>query len=98
MTAPFDITEHEEHERDIPADVRIAVLERDNCQCQCCGTTGDNVLQLHHWLLLRSQGGPHTEYNLVTLCFRCHNAAHDFRIRIRLIRTADGRLRAFVQR
>lgn len=64
-----------EHPKNIPESVRLAVLERDSYQCQLCGTSGENRLQLHH-IIFRSQGGKHDEENLVVLCFRCHEDVH----------------------
>lgn len=49
--------------------LRDQVVSRDRFTCQSCGrrTRG----QVHH-ILPRSQGGPDTPANLVTLCGRCH--------------------------
>lgn len=59
---------------DVPEAVRNNCYERDNYRCRMCGAT--NVpFHLHH-ILYRSQGGPHTRENLITLCFRCHDTAH----------------------
>jgi len=87
-----------EHPRNIPAAVRRAVLDRDNRQCQVCGTAGDNRLQLHHWWHFRSAGGGHDPENLVTVCFRCHEAIHAHHIDIRLFEIAPGEWSAFVRR
>lgn len=65
-----------EDPKTLPERVRRAVLDRDNYQCQSCGTSGENRLQLHH-LEHRSQGGRHVEDNLVTLCAKCHRLIHD---------------------
>lgn len=53
--------------------LRLAVLKRDDFQCQCCGNTRN--LELHH-IVFRSQGGKDQLDNLVTLCNRCHARAH----------------------
>ncbi len=50
------------------------VLQRDGWRCQWCGRR--NQLQVHH-LIPRSQQGDDVEANLITLCSRCHYAAHD---------------------
>lgn len=42
--------------------------------CAVCGSTKN--LYNHHWVP-RSQGGPDSETNLITLCGRCHAAIHD---------------------
>jgi len=49
--------------------VRQAVLNRDGRRCIFCRST--RRLELHH-VTKRSQGGPHVEDNLVTLCHDCH--------------------------
>jgi 5-methylcytosine-specific restriction endonuclease McrA len=49
------------------------VLERDGWRCQNCGAA-DN-LQVHH-IERRSQLGPDTGDNLITLCADCHRALH----------------------
>jgi len=48
--------------------------ERDKHQCQICGDRpGDPYCQLHvHHRVPRSQGGPNTVENLITLCDLCH--------------------------
>lgn len=69
--------------------VRNAVLERDRNQCQRCGTSGENRLQLHH-VTYRSHQGTHLEDNLVTLCATCHRAHHDGWFDVVLLPTARG--------
>jgi 5-methylcytosine-specific restriction endonuclease McrA len=86
-----------EDPKNIPERVRQAVLDRDNCQCQACGTSGENRLQLHH-VEYRSQGGGHYEFNLVTLCFRCHNDVHEDRLYVELMEVWEGEWFAFCQR
>jgi 5-methylcytosine-specific restriction endonuclease McrA len=89
------LTEHlaKENPKQIPEVVRLAVLHRDSYQCQLCGTSGENRLQLHH-VILRSQGGKHTADNLVTLCFKCHNDVHEDRQDVLLIEV-EGVICAF---
>lgn len=58
----------------IPAKVRAAVLLRDDYSCRKCGRYVGASGELHH-LLKRSQGGQHTEDNLVTLCHEHHGWA-----------------------
>ena len=53
--------------------VHLAVLERDDWQCQRCGSAGP--LHVHH-IRRRSQGGPDAAENLLTLCWRCHDEIH----------------------
>lgn len=87
---------HQEFEQrlQIPERVRREVLDRDNEQCQLCGTSGANRLQLHH-VIYRSHGGRHDEENLVTLCWRCHADVHEGRQGVALIELAPGVLAAF---
>lgn len=82
---------------DIPDRVRLAVLDRDNHQCQNCGTGGDNRLQLHH-VIYRSQGGSNEQENLVTLCFRCHEGVHQGVYVFDLVEGSDGELQVFPRR
>ena len=49
------------------------VLERDGWRCQQCGRLAE--LQVHH-IKLRSHLGNDAEYNLITLCARCHQDVH----------------------
>ena len=83
-----------EDAKNIPQSVRLAVLHRDGGQCQLCGTSGENRLQLHH-VIYRSHGGPHLESNLVTLCFRCHADVHEGRQDVILAEIEPGVWRAF---
>ena len=52
--------------------LRAAVLERDNNQCQACGST--ETLQCHHNTYERL--GAENMSDLVTLCTRCHTNHH----------------------
>ena len=71
------------HDRDIPDKVRVAVLERDNFQCRCCGwgqagrRAGDprTLLELHH-VEHHVEGGSNEADNLVTLCNVDHDEVH----------------------
>jgi 5-methylcytosine-specific restriction endonuclease McrA len=74
-TEPSVGADHVAKETRISDATRQAVLDRDNCQCQKCGTSGENRLQLHH-VEFRSQGGGHSEDNLIVLCFKCHELLH----------------------
>jgi 5-methylcytosine-specific restriction endonuclease McrA len=53
--------------------LKSQVLERDSWRCQHCGR-GDQ-LQIHH-IISRSQSGPDSEPNLITLCAGCHRSVH----------------------
>lgn len=59
---------------DVPESVRIECYARDAHRCRVCGIT-NGMYNLHH-ILYRSQGGPHTKENLITLCRRCHDLVH----------------------
>jgi 5-methylcytosine-specific restriction endonuclease McrA len=50
-----------------------AARDRDQGECALCGST--NRVQAHH-RVHRKEGGPDTLENLVSLCARCHRAAH----------------------
>jgi len=76
-----------EHDRRIPDDVRIAVLERDGFACRACGWTLAQLrpedprkfLELHH-VEHHRHGGANTVANLVTLCNVHHDQVHAGRI------------------
>lgn len=58
---------------DTPPEMRATVIERDRSRCRRCARgTG---LHVHH-IVLRSHGGPSEEWNLITLCFACHELVH----------------------
>lgn len=57
----------------IPKEIRKAVYKRDGYRCALCD--GTNGLQIHH-CVHRSMGGSNSPQNLVTLCWKCHAAAH----------------------
>ena len=52
---------------------RKAVYRRDGYRCALCDDT--RGLQVHH-VVRRSQGGTDYAHNLITLCWKCHAAAH----------------------
>lgn len=53
--------------------IRQSILDRDNHQCQHCGST--EHLEIHH-INYYNLGDEHPS-DLVTLCATCHNAIHD---------------------
>ncbi len=71
------------HDRDISDKVRVAVLERDDFRCRCCGWSqaerraGDprTLLELHH-VEHHAEGGRNETDNLVTLCNVDHDEVH----------------------
>lgn len=71
------------HDRKIPDDVRVAVLERDNHSCRKCRWSYDQRkpadprknLELHH-KEHHAAGGANSIENLVTLCNVHHDAVH----------------------
>lgn len=75
----------EPHDRKIPDDVRVAVLQRDNFACQAagCGWTREQAapgdprrfLELHH-IEHHAVGGTNSIDNLMTLCNVHHDAVH----------------------
>jgi 5-methylcytosine-specific restriction endonuclease McrA len=51
-----------------------SIRKRDGYQCRMWGSRN---MELHvHYLISRSQGGPDSPENLVTLCKDCHNRIH----------------------
>jgi len=76
-----------EHDRKIPDDVRIVVLERDGFACRCCGWTRDamrpddprKLLELHH-VIQHVDKGENSADNLVTLCNVHHDQVHAGRL------------------
>lgn len=52
---------------------RKAVYRRDGYRCALCDST--DGLQIHH-VKPRGKGGADHPMNLITLCWRCHAAAH----------------------
>jgi hypothetical protein len=62
----------------IPPAVRRQVLDRDGHRCTTDGCTATRFLEVHH-LVPRADGGSNRPENLVTLCHRCHRAAHEHR-------------------
>ena len=52
---------------------RRAVYKRDGYRCALCDST--DGLQIHH-VKPRGRGGADHPMNLITLCWRCHAAAH----------------------
>ena len=79
----------EPHDRKIPDDVRVRVLQRDGFSCQGagCGWRRDQAapgdprqfLELHH-ITHHAEGGANTAENLITLCNTCHDAVHAGRL------------------
>jgi len=53
--------------------LRQQILRRDGWRCQLCGAMSN--LEVHH-KEFRSQGGPDSEENLITLCNGCHADLH----------------------
>jgi 5-methylcytosine-specific restriction endonuclease McrA len=53
--------------------LRETILLRDRWRCQSCGAMSE--LEVHHQQF-RSHSGEDKEENLITVCYRCHSAAH----------------------
>lgn len=53
--------------------LRRQIYRRDCYACAICDDS--RHLQIHH-VVHRSQGGPNSEMNLITLCPKCHALAH----------------------
>jgi len=54
-------------------DLRLHVLQRDAWRCQICDSRQN--LEVHH-KNFRSQLGSDDDFNLITLCARCHERLH----------------------
>ena len=52
---------------------RRSIYARDGFRCALCDST--DGLQIHH-VIPRGRGGGNSTMNLITLCWRCHAAAH----------------------
>ena len=69
--------EHREKKYDtgrrLPGTCRDRVKKRDHGRCRWCGT--DQEIQIHH-VRYRSEGGPDTPKNLISICANCHAMAH----------------------
>lgn len=52
---------------------RKAIYRRDGYRCALCDST--QYLQIHH-IIPRGKGGNNEPDNLITLCSKCHGAAH----------------------
>lgn len=59
--------------RRLPGTCRDRVKRRDDGKCRWCGT--DSNVQIHH-VRYRSEGGPDTPKNLISVCAECHAMAH----------------------
>ena len=57
----------------IPAETRKEVYRRDGWRCALCDCS--QTIQVHH-AIPRGKGGSDSPQNLITLCARCHAAAH----------------------
>lgn len=57
----------------ISKELRKEVYRRDGFRCALCDST--DGLQIHH-VKPRGRGGADHPMNLITLCWRCHAAAH----------------------
>lgn len=55
--------------------VYLAVHARDGRVCRVCGIYCGQSIHLHH-VIYRSQGGPTTVENLLSVCQKCHAGIH----------------------
>jgi len=60
----------------IPADIRSAVIVRDNGRCRGCGCSDPDFLECDH-VTPESLGGAATVQNLMALCGACNKAKGD---------------------
>lgn len=57
------------------AEIRSRIFERDDYTCRYCGERGGK-LECDH-VIPHSRGGPDTDDNLVTACFKCNRSKKD---------------------
>jgi len=61
--------------------IRQDALDRDGWECHFCGNDRDSGVSLHvHHIEPKSEGGPDTLENLITLCRDCHEKLHGWTI------------------
>lgn len=76
------------------AEEKIAIYKRDNYKCIICGAAeaqSHSPFHLHHIIALSNHGTNHHN-NLATLCYKCHNKQHDFKVTKTKKRTQVRRL------
>lgn len=64
---------------DVDRTQKRRVLRRDNHTCRDCSRilkNYPNALDVHH-IIMRRDGGPNEDWNLVTLCKTCHVVLHE---------------------
>lgn len=54
----------------------VLVHQRDSWKCRVTYCGGRQGLHSHH-IIYRSAGGDDAEWNLITVCNRCHDAIHN---------------------
>ena len=66
----------------IPDAIKKYVFLRDNWHCRHCNNS--NGLDPHH-VVYKSAGGEDVEWNLLTLCRKCHDDVHAGRLKIEIL-------------
>ncbi|MBC8231815.1 HNH endonuclease [bacterium] len=66
-------SEYQESNR-LDENLRLACLTRDDFACQKCNKK-ETLLEAHH-IVWKTKGGKDSIYNLITLCFSCHDKVH----------------------
>jgi 5-methylcytosine-specific restriction endonuclease McrA len=59
--------------------VQRQCFERDKWRCRHCGRR--NGLHTHH-IIFRSRGGLDVLWNLITICYCCHDKVHSEKLRM----------------
>lgn len=59
------------------ANIKAAVLNRDNYTCQICKKNKSGIILEVHHKVFKSNGGSDEPENLVTLCENCHSKIHN---------------------
>lgn len=64
--------------RQVPYDLKVSILERDNFTCGDCRLNYINdpdCLEIHH-IVRRTHGGTNARANLIIMCANCHKSYH----------------------
>jgi len=70
---------------------RLKILERDEYECRCCADT-ESKLNIHHFYYQRElKIWNYPDEHLITVCDKCHDKLHEFKIRLFKLIAKAGR-------
>lgn len=72
---PVAVKKPKKRKSEVSNDLRNLVYSLDGGMCRMCGRRYGVHLDIHH-VIYRSEGGPHEQSNLITLCSECHGVVH----------------------